>query len=171
VGGGVNGLRTYLTTSQTITTTVPSDYQIVNANGIEYRLYSNGSVYDNLNQFVVAGGIEGLRIYLTTVQTTTTTVASDFQIVNANGIEYRLYSNGSVYDNLNQFVVAGGIEGLRIYLTTVQTTTTTVASDFQIVNANGIEYRLYTNGSVYDNLNQFVVSGGVEGLRTYLTTV
>lgn len=128
--GGIEGLRTYLTTYQTITTTIAADYSIVNANGVEYRLYANGSVYDSLGAFITLGGVEGLRTYLTTYQTVTTTIPADYQTVNANGIEYRLYTNGSIYDSLGAFITIGGIEGLRTYLTTYQTTTTTIAADF-----------------------------------------
>jgi len=43
--------------------------------------------------------------------------------VTANGIDYRLYSNGSVYDSSDVFVTLGGIEGLKAYLTKTQTVT------------------------------------------------
>jgi hypothetical protein len=80
-------------------------------------------------------------------------VAPDYQIVIANGFEYHLFLDQTVTTASGDFVVSGGIEGLRAYLSTYQTITTTVASDYQIVNANGIEYRLYANGSVYDGTN------------------
>lgn len=130
---GLAGFTTYLTTStvvRTITQTIAPEYDIVIANGVEYHLYLNQTITTASGQFVVNGGIEALRTYLTTTRTVTTTVAADYQIVNANGVEYRLYSNGSAYDAAGVLASTGGVEGLRTFLTTYTTTTTTIVPDF-----------------------------------------
>ncbi len=166
---GLAGFQTYLstfTTTTTITKQIVPDYQIAVAGGVEYYIYSNGTVTLSNGQYVTIGGIQGLVKHLTVTQTITKTVVADYQIVTANGVEYRLFTNGSIYLADGTYVTKGGVEGLKAYLTELQRAS---QPDYQIVTANGIDYRLYSNGSVYDNLDVFVVSGGIEGLKAYLT--
>jgi hypothetical protein len=118
---------------------------------------------------ISTGGLTGFQLYLskqTVVRTVVTTMAADYQIVIADGIEYQLYANNSVYTSGGKLITTTGIEGLKTYLTT--TSTTVIVADYQIVNANGVDYWVYNNGSVYTATGKYVCTGGVEGLKTYI---
>lgn len=88
----------------------------------------------------------------------------------ANGVDYKLYSNGSAYDATGVLVTTTGVEGLRTYLTTTTTVTQTIVPDFQTVTANGVDFKMFNNGSVYDGLGVWVTEGGVEGIRGFITS-
>ena len=102
------------------------------------------------------------------IRTIVTTVAPDYQVAMGNGVEYHIYIDGNVTLKNGSFVVSGGIEGLKQYLSSTKTVTKTVQADYQIVNANGVTYLMYTNGSIHLSSGEFVTVGGVEGLRPYI---
>lgn len=178
---------TTTTTTSTTTTTQQIGQQVSSASGSDfqeielsdgsrYRLYPDGVVTNSAGKIVSTTGIAGFEQYLSTftvIRTIVRTVAPEYAIAVANGVEYFVFYNGTVTTTTGVWLSEGGVEGLKKYLGLGRTTTTTqtIVPDFQIVNANGVDYHLYTNGSSYTVSGVFVSFGGVEGLKAYLVTL
>ena len=135
---GVQGLMKILQSQQsssssstTTTTTVQStstpDYEyIILSDGSRYKLFKDGTVESMTGKVVSTTGLAGFRTYLSTFTTTTTItkqIVPDYQIAVAAGIEYFIYSNGTVTSSEGKFITLGGIQGLVKHLTVTQTVT------------------------------------------------
>lgn len=72
----------------------------------EFRIYGNGTVTDVKGVQVATGGIDGLKLYLTSIS---------FQTVQTNQGNFRVYGNGTVTDSNGTFVTTGGTNGLQLY--------------------------------------------------------
>lgn len=71
----------------------------------------------------------------------------------------------------NVFVTIGGVQGLMQYLTTTTTTTVTKQAEYQVA-INPVtkeEYKIYTNGTVFDSKWIIVTTEGIAGLTKILS--
>lgn len=80
-----------------VATAVDPTYQfIILSDGSKFKLFPDGTVTSMTGQIVSTTGMAGFLTYLTTLtvtKTVVTTVAPDYDIVIANGVEYHLYIN------------------------------------------------------------------------------
>lgn len=87
-----------------------------------------------------------------------------YSIVEVNGLQYKLYPNGTAYGPDGKWVSEGGIDGLKKWVED------TLRPKYDIVSINGVEYKVFNeNGTSYDIHWKFVSGGGVKGLQDYLT--
>lgn len=115
------------TTTTTVQSTSTPDYEyIILSDGSRYKLFKDGTVESMTGKVVSTTGLAGFRTYLSTFTTTTTItkqIVPDYQIAVAAGIEYFIYSNGTVTSSEGKFITLGGIQGLVKHLTVTQTVT------------------------------------------------
>jgi len=139
----------------------------------EYRVYTNGTVTTLTGVIITTEGMQGLIRYITTTITETKTIEPEFSIAKnpKTGEEYRIWKNGTVTTTSNVFVTIGGVQGLMQYLTTTTTTTVTKQAEYQVA-INPVtkeEYKIYTNGTVFDSKWIIVTTEGIAGLTKILS--
>jgi hypothetical protein len=133
---------------------VSADFSIAKnpVTGEEYKVWKNGTVTTINDVFVTNGGVQGLMAFLTSTTTTTTTKQADYQIA-VNPVtkeEYKIFTNGTVFDSKWTVVTTEGVAGLTKILSQTVETTTTTTTDYQIAKnpLTGEDYRIYSNGTV-----------------------
>lgn len=101
----------------------------------------------------------------TTTTTVTSTTSPDYEyIILSDGSKYKLFKDGTVESMTGKIVSTTGLVGFKTYLGTFTTTTTItkqIVPDYQIAVAGGIEYFIYTNGTVTLSDGKYITSGGV----------